>query len=117
MRRGQPGVNAGPNPHFSPSVGLRDLGGVWAWHEHGVTMGGRLIEDCAQSWAFGKVCGGCGRCDLVVGRPNAHGLPRVAVAAVRCIIKSTDAMRQQRSTTGGAPRMFARTLRNSSRYG
>jgi hypothetical protein len=51
------------------------------------------------------------------GSPMRTAGPRSAVETVRCSTKSTDAMRQQRNTTGGARRMFARTSINWSRYG
>ena len=87
-----------------------------------VSRTGRDVErsvrgECAQRWADGEVCEGYGRCDLVAGLTDARGFCSGEVAIGSAGDKLSGAMRQQRKTTGGAPRILARISINCSRYG
>ena len=80
-------------------------------------MAGRLGENVRKDGRLARYAGAAGVAIWARGRRMRAGLPSVRRGGVRCVIKSADVMRQQRNTTGGAPRIFARILRNCSRYG
>ena len=80
-------------------------------------MGANLWKMLRKDGRRARYAGAAGVAVWSRGSRMRMGYSSDAVVAVRCIIKPTDVMRQQRNTTGGAPRMFARTLRNCSRYG
>ncbi|KKL29051.1 hypothetical protein LCGC14_2369010 [marine sediment metagenome] len=106
-------ITDGLKPHFSPAVRSRILGGVWAWHEHGVTMGANSWKKLRKDGRLVRYAGAAGVAIRSRGGRMRTGYSSRAVAAARGIIKSTDATHQQSNTRGGgARRMLHSTAMN-----
>ncbi len=89
------------------------MGGVWAWREHGVTMGANSWKKLRKDGRLVRYAGAAGVAIRSRGSRMRTGYFSGAVAAARCIIKSTDATHQQRNTRGGgARRMLDNTAMN-----